>query len=203
MSERKELFYNLLNNFFSKEGFRLVKSKNAFIKKDNKGNEYVFRYTAWPMFIQVETKLDIQIKEVDEVKKKAWGKNYFKAVSVGTSKAYLVDNHEGTLWTETEKDVRIAVQKEIEFYAKIGKKYFEDYSSIAFLDNYLNSVPKKNLDIAYNVKYAIVLALIVAKLNDNPNLVELCDIYREISVKYDFHKYYDPLVEYITSNKVL
>lgn len=197
MRGRKELFYSLLDDFFSKEGFKYLKSRNAFVKKDKNENQYAIRYTGWPMFLQVETKLDITIKEVDDIKKKAWGKKYFKFVSVGTSKAYLVPDFEGTLWTETERNVRKAVKKEIKFYKKIGAEYFRNFSNITFLDEYLNAEPGKHLHTAYNPTATITLALIVAKLNNNPNLKKLCDVYREVSNTYKFEEYYEPLVEYL------
>lgn len=198
---RKELFFHLLENEFSKHGFKYFKSKNKFLKKNN-DDEYIIDYEVWPNFIQVEANFKIVIKKIEDIKKKAWNDEYVKFISVGRQKSYLIDDPDSaTSWTDTEKNIKKSVSDEVNFYVSHGRQYFEEKSDLVKLNQLLNANPGEELYLAYNPFQTIYLAIIVAKLNDHPKLSELYGIYRNIieNLNSSFLNRYDKLVSYLES----
>lgn len=199
--DRKELFFTLMNKELRGEGFVFKKSKNSFVKKENE-NEFIYKFEGWPYFAQVLPHYEIIIKVVEDVKKKAWGKLYKKYLSLGSTKAYLVkDSSDGTSWTDTEEAVRNTVKDEITFYHSFAKGYFKDYSNLSFLDKRLNDKPDGWNVIAYNHAWNSFLAVIVAKLNNNPRLLELIEFYKPVVQKYtpNYLEEYELLEKYLLS----
>ncbi|WP_421921237.1 hypothetical protein [Marinifilum sp.] len=199
---RKELFFHLLEKELKEYGFKYLKSKNKFVKRSNSG-DYIIDFNIWPSFIQVEANLKIVIKQIEDIKKKAWGKEYIKNISVGRQKSYLIENPEEAIsWTDNESNIRYSVKKEIEFYINYGKQYFEERSNISKLNQILNINPGNELYVAYNPYQTIYLAIIVAKLDNHPKLLELYNIYREIigKRKPSFLGKYDKLVNHLESH---
>lgn len=198
--ERRELFFNLLGSELVKDGFEYKKSLNGFSKKEN-NNEYRYRFEIWPSFIQVEPKYYILIKEVEDIKKKFLGKEYQRWYSLGCMKGDFINkkNTETTHWTDAEATIRIAVQKEIDFYYSDLKPYFNKYSDIKFLDEHLNVEPYEHRVIAYNHADTYILAIIVAKLNNNPKLRQLLHFYKPLYMKHNLGevKEYELLEKYI------
>lgn len=192
----RELFFSLLGAELAKEGFEYKKSINGFSKKEN-GNEYLYEFEIWPQFMQIDPNYRILIKEVEQVKKKAWGKFYRKFESVGDYKYNLLPKEEtSTHWTDTEEAVRIAVQKEIDYYYSDLKEYFRIHSDINFLDRHLNDEPNKFRIVAHNSIHTSFLAVIVAKLSDNDQLPKLISFYKNL-ISPEFMEEYKLLSEYI------
>ena len=201
--DRKELFFTLLDEEFSKEGFKYLKSKNAFVKKE-KGNEFVFAFDLWDQFYMVESKLNVLVGEIESIKKKAWGKLYDKFVSLGRVKSYLIDKpSEGQVLTDTEDNVRKAVKGEIEFYQTFAKSYYYRALDYKYLDEKLNLNSGEELYLAHNPIHTSFLAIIVAKLTGNEKSSELFDFYRSIVLKFNevFIEEYDLLVDYLKKYK--
>lgn len=196
---RKELFFRLLEEELSKEKFKYFKSKNAFIKKEN-GNEFIFEYDLWDDFYMVESKLNVLIGEIENIKKMAWGKIYNKFMSLGRVKSYLIDDPtKGQVLTDTKNNVIKAVKVEITFFHSFAKKYFIEALDYSLLDKKLNLKPGDELYLSHNPIQTSFLAIIVAKLVGNENLISLCEFYRGIILKFDdaFVDDYDLLADYL------
>lgn len=206
--ERKELFFSLLNNEFSKDGFKYVKSKKKFVKRE-KGNDFTIEYETWLYFFAIKTHYHIFLREIEKIKKNAWGKLYHKIETIGDTKQYIQK-------TDTEEKVIEVTKKEILFYHSFLKEYFNKYSNYKYLDEMLNKIPGKELQIAYNPIFTIFLAIIVAELTDNPKIEELFAFYRDLIVNVKKNKLmgikqeylieeikkYDLLVEYLKKMKI-
>lgn len=200
---RRDLFFELLGEELSKEGFEYKKSLNGFSKKEN-GNTYVYTFEIWPMFFQIDPKFRILIKEVQEVKKKVFGKGYNNLFSVGNHKHQMIPKEESsTSWTETEADVRKAVKREIDFYYSNIKEYYKKFSDVKFLDEYLNTKPYEYRCVAFNFEDTYKVAIIVAMLNNNPKLKELIDFYKPFYKTYNQGNTqdYDQLAEYVLNRR--
>lgn len=197
--DRKSLFFELINESLEKEGFKYLKNKNAFVKKDQ-GNEFFFGFDLWDHFYMVESRLDVLVEEVEKIKKNAWGKLYDKFVTLGRVKSYLIEKpSEGVVLTDTEENVRKAAKGEIEFYHSFAKFYYARALDYKYLDKKLNSNPGEELHIAHNPIHTSFLAIIVAKLTGNEKLPELFEFYRGIILKRNksFIEEYELLVEYL------
>ena len=186
MIDRKSLFFDLLRKDLIPEGFVYKKSKNQFFKKDEIGNEFIYEFNIWPQFKMVEAGFRILIKKVEDVKKQAWGKLYDKFESLGKEKSYLTkDPSEGHCWTDTEENVRLAAKKEIDFYHSYVKEYFYKHLDLKYLDKILNTNPGEELYISHNAIFSCFLAIIVAKLVNNPDIDKFFPIYRYIVDKFN------------------
>jgi len=201
---RKEIFFDLLNAELGKEGFAYIAPKNSFVKKVATG-EYEYRFEAWPAFSQVLPKYEIMINAVEEIKKKAWGKSYKKSWSLGHDKKKADGLVSAISPTYTVEDVQVAAKEEISFYHSFVKGYFKAYSDIEFLEKKLNSTPDGWKVIAYNHAHNSFLAIIVAKLTNNPKLPELIEFYRPVVKKYteSFTGKYELLAQYLLEDKTI
>jgi len=195
----KELFFSLLGNELGKEGYH--QKGNKFIKKDN-GNEFIYNIDGSSAFLSFEPDFAILIQSVENIKKKAWGKSYKKFVSAGRTKRYLLPKEKSDQcwsWTDTQEAVYKAVKKEMEFYYSFVNNYFQTYSNIEFLDNYLNAEPDEKRIAAYNQIHTAFLAIIVAYLCKNPRLPELVPFYKAVVQKFNVNYIpeFEMLEEYI------
>ena len=203
---RKELFFELINKELEKEGFRYVKTKNAFIKKEG-GNQYIFSFEIWYDFHSVEPKLAVLVDEIEKIKKKAWGKLYQKYVTIGRGKSYLIENSDdGISSTQTQDEVRAAASKEIAFYFSFAKDYYNRATDYKYLNETLNNNPGEELYLAHNPIHTSFLAIIVAKLvsTEESRMLELFETYRKVILKFNdvYIKKYDLLVTYLSNFKV-
>jgi hypothetical protein len=186
--ERKELFFSLLNEALVKEGFEYKKSIKGFSKTEN-NIEYKYTFEIWPHFMKIDPSFDILIKQIEDIKKKAWGKLYFKVATVGEYKRdmyrskFIPIDFESISWTDTEEAVRKAVKKEIEFYYAYLKDFYMKFSDISNIDKFLNSEPYEHRVLCYVQENTYCLAIIVAKLNNNPNLKNLIEFYKPLYFK--------------------
>jgi len=202
--DRKKLFFDLLDSELGKEGFAYIAPKNAFVKKVATG-EYKIRFEAWPAFSQVLPKYDITINEIEEIKKKAWGKSYKKSWTLGHDKKEADGLVSAISPTYTVENVQLAAKEEIAFYHSFVKAYFENYSDIGFLEKKLNTTPDGWKVIAYNHAYNSFLAIIAAKLTNSPKLPELIEFYRPVVKKYteSFMEKYELLAKYLLDDKAM
>ncbi len=185
--ERKELFFSLLNKELSKDGFKFVKSKKIFRKKEN-GNDFFIEYETWPYFFAIKTHYYIFLKEVEKIKKKAWGEIYQRYYTLGDTKQDIEK-------TDTEKKVIEVAKKEIKFYHSFLKDYFKKNSNYEHIDKTLNEIPGKNLHLSFNEILTSYLAIIVAKLTNNPKIEELFVFYRNVIISLKNEKLFSKTQE--------
>ncbi|MBN8667468.1 MAG: hypothetical protein J0M30_08180 [Chitinophagales bacterium] len=205
--DRKQLFFTLLGDELNKHGFSYKKSINGFFKKEN-GNEFLYIIEEAPFFLQIEPDFRILLKSVENFKRIAWGKLYDKFASVGSTKRSLLSKQrveECHSNTDTKEAVLSAVKKEVEFYESFVNNDFIQYSDIGFLDGLLNSNPDRFNVTTYNPIHTAFLAIIVAKLNFNPNFDNLIPIYREVvnSFNKNYNEEFELLVKHAQSGSVL
>ncbi|MFY0602200.1 MAG: hypothetical protein JXR03_21165 [Cyclobacteriaceae bacterium] len=196
---RKDFFFKELEERFEELGFKYLKSKNHLVRKSD-GNEFIIGFNIWPMFAQVEVHYRMILKDVESFKKSAWGKLYDKYESVGVNKNRLTsDPSKGMYWTDTESNILKAAESELHFYERVTEEWFQSHTNIAYLDNKLNTEPASELYLAHNEIHTSFLAIIVAKLNQNPELDKLKTIYRSVVEKRNsnFLIEYDLLVDKI------
>ena len=203
---RKEFFFKLVENELSKNGFKYLKAKNQFVKKEG-DNVFIFAFDTWDWFYRVELNLKIIIGEIETIKKKAWGKQYDKFVTIGRTKSYLLPKPgDGSSLTDTEENVKNAAKTEIDFFYSFAKNYFVQHLDYKYLDSLLNTNPNEELlYIAYNPIHSSFLAIIVSALTKNPDLEKLCDFYRQIVQKHNdaYIEEYDLLVQYLKNNYLM
>lgn len=198
----KELFFQTLQDRFAGEGFVYLKSNDRLVKKES-GNEYIINFNIWPLFLQVEVHYKILIKSVEDIKKKAWGKQYSKFESVGIPKRRIVSNpSEGIFWTEKREDILKAASSEFSFYNSVSKIWFEDNTNIFYLNKKLNEKPGSELFLAHNEIHTSFLAIIVAQLTENSNYNSLTAFYRTIIERVNPHflEDYDLLHAYLNKS---
>jgi len=201
--ERKDFFFKIIGEELTNDGFKFIKSKNGFIKKEN-NNEFLFYFTLWSPFFAEEAHIDIIIGEIEQIKKKAWGALYKKYITIGTHKSLLKEYlGEGIVKTDTDEKLNSAAQGEIHFYYSYAKEYFKKHLDYNYLDQLLNNRPGEELFLAYNPIHTTFLAIIVAKLNGNIQFEELLSFYREIIIKHNFNylEEYDLLSNYLQGNQ--
>jgi hypothetical protein len=176
--KRKEIFLLHLYDFLKSDGFEL--KRNRFVKKNDE-DTFVIEYTALGSISQIEPNYIILINEVEQIKKKALGKNYSKYFTLGNAH-YIINNMEGYCTLDLNNDMLAldAAELEIIFYKNVLRKYFEEYSNVEYLDKLLNSYPAQKLNTAFNTVDTSFLAIIVAYLVKRANLNELIEIYRNI-----------------------
>lgn len=182
---RKELFFSLLEEDLQEDGYVYKKYKNQFVKKNGK-DQFVIGFQIWPHFYQLEPNYEIFLYEIEKVKKAAWGKNYERLWTMSTTRLYLTKylginkEIEHTLITETEEQAEEAAVREMCFYLDIVKPYFfTKYSDIKFLDEYLNSEPKRNQNhLNLSLVRNSCMSVIAAYLNKNSHLPDLINTFR-------------------------
>lgn len=200
---RKAVFFGKTEKFYNSIGFKFRKSDTSFFKKDSQGNEFVISYEVWPSFMQIEPSYEILIKDVEDVKRKAWGKSYKKFCSIGRQRAYLLENpSDSTSWTDTIANVEVAINREKKEFYEIAEKYFSKYVDLSVLNEKLNSNLGENLDITYNEINGSFLGVIVAFLVKNNNLIEIINYYEAVinRINPNYNSDFNLLKKYIVNS---
>ncbi len=180
--DRRDLFFFLCRENYERLGFRYIKSKNSF-KKKNEETEYIIRFTTWPDFAQVSVSYSLIINKVEKVKKKAWGKLYNKFETCGINKEYLdKETDDFVHFTDTTENIHTAVEKESKFYYSNLLRYFDNHSSMEFINSkYNNKLYEDIPDIAhFNRLHSAAVSILAAKEENNPLLDEIANHYAEI-----------------------
>ncbi|MEL6673098.1 MAG: hypothetical protein AAFR61_12930 [Bacteroidota bacterium] len=184
-SGKKELFFRLLSKNLESEGFKYIKSRNLLVQKKPEGT-FEIKYTSWPMFLQVETKIRIYLTRVEKHKKNAWGDKYYKYSTVGQARGYFYEKPElAVLPTDTLQNVKRAVDLEMNFFQKKAKPFFDTFSEIIFLDKSLNDNPSNPSWINFNPIQSSFTAMVVAKLMSRENLPGIFDAHLDQIVNFN------------------
>lgn len=192
VSEVSNKLFDLINPVFEERGFSLNRQKKQFTRKDN-GAIQLFDLFFYKKSDHITIKPEIRIK-MDEIEKiyrsitsiesrpyRTLGNHLFEIVRY-IDDGVEIDDGEGSLYdwlVEDEESVQKLAQVIPEYFKETILLYFEENSSVARVDELLNKFPRE-VSI-HNPMYPLQanIAIIAAKLNDNPKYDELVAIYDE------------------------
>ena len=197
----KEIFISNLAEKLTPAGYKYVNNKNRFIQK-NKGNEYIYSFEFFTSdTIRYEPSFRIKLKEIQDIKKAAWGDLYDADYdySVGTDKASYERAGGSGYRIGTEKEAIERAEEEYIYVTTVVTEYFRKYSDIEFLNNLINSKPGEELLVNGGHISTCFTAVIVAYLVNNPSMEELIIFYKEIVKKHNelFIEEYDLLSNFL------
>lgn len=191
-------------------GFEFKKNDKTFKRRTNNFIQtFDLLLTKTTEGITVEPTIRIKSKEIEDVyhsvaKKEPQyfdgtsciGYNLFKIASYYDEGKEIDYDEQKYYLIEEEKDVYILVNVISEKFISYGIRYFDENSSVARIDYLLNKYPR---DISiHNWLYPLraCLAIIAAKLNNNPKFNDLIRIYSEelIDAAYPYNEEFKELV---------
>jgi hypothetical protein len=172
-------------------GFRFNKAEKYFIRKCN-NDKQIFDILFYKMKegIYVEPVVSIKIKQIEDIYHKICLKdpkffnatrtltnNLFQIISYFENGIEIGHNERKRYLIEEENDINILINVISKNFKSYVLPYFEQNNNIAKVDQLLNKYPKE-ISI-HNSLYPIraCLAIIAAKLNNNPNFNNLKQIY--------------------------
>lgn len=191
---------------FQKYGFKYRKAQREFVRKIKEADHiFSLMYTKKnDGTITIKPELIIQVKEIEAI---------YKSIAQIKGTPYLtLGNHLLTIRDYDGDDLNykkkptkewlIENQEDINHLIKIIPEYLEEYilpyfdsnSSVSRVDELLNKYPEKMCVHNYMYPTRANIAIIAAKLNENPRYEELVNIYEERMVnaeensKIEFYK---------------
>lgn len=198
---RKEIFFNELNLFLKDEGFSYKKSKNSFVKNE----EYGTLEIGWDCaiyFHSVDLFANIYLKDVENLKKKAWGDLYRKYSTLGNNKYYL-SGEKPFIETGSLEEVKIAIDTEIRFYKSFLKSYFSKYSNLLVINQNLISEFEKGNIMNYNVIQTIFTGMVISALIDNrTDFINKMSFFRKKMDDISWKQEFEILESYLLNNVV-
>ena len=196
---RKEIFFKILEeDFFKKsENFECKFSKCIFFK-EIKNTRITLNYASRYNFGLLDPEYYIFIPEVELLKKKASGKDYFKFETITTDRSKLIINlnlkseYETSFLIDSTDDTEAAARSELSFYYNFLKsEFFERYMDIQYLNVLLNMTEEDDFQSAHFLNTetfrSAELAICVAVLCGNNNLQEIKSRYLSY-VTYKDHR---------------
>lgn len=190
---------------FQKYGFYYRKAQKEFVrKKDNV--EQIFKLFIYKKndHFTIDPEIKIHLKEIESI---------YKSIAQIESRPYLTlgnhflkirdyDGDSANYKNKPTKEWLIENEEDIEYLIKIIPKYLEEVilpyfdtnSSLSRVDELLNKYPEKMSVHNYMYPLRANIAIIAAKLNNNPRYNELIDIYEseledaEENYKIEFYK---------------
>ncbi len=202
----KDVSDKLLNNIYvgiEKHGFKLNKKSRQFTRI-NDGFKQIFRllFYKYSDYILIEPVVIVKVKEIEDIYHKVAskapehfdgtktiGNNLGKIIEVIDEGLVIDTNNKIKYLVENEQDVEILINVLIEKFENYALPYFNKNNSIHHIDEILNAYPSK-ISI-HNSLYPMraCIAIIAAKLNNNPQYDELVSIYKEGLINVaDFYK---------------
>lgn len=195
-------------------GFEFKKNDKTFKRRTNNFIQiFDLLLTKTTEGITVEPTIRLKSKEIEDIyhsiakKEQQYfdgtsciGYNLFKIASYYDEGKEIDYDEQKYYLIEEGKDVNILINIISEKFISYGIRYFDENSSVTRIDYLLNKYPR---DISiHNWLYPqrACIAIIAAKLNNNPKFIELSQIYREelIDAVYPYNEEFDELI-----NKVL
>jgi len=141
---------------------------------------------------------------------KSLEKIYIKAKKIDTKSGkttlYLMDTSPDYFNGKCSIDYRIKSEEDIvNMYKKIedflynkAPDFFEKVKTMDELDKWLNTNPGSPIEYVSNsIRFNSQYGIIAAKLNNNPQYMELIDIYRKLQKGDNFAYEFDQVVEYL------
>ena len=214
MSKLKEVSLRLtenLNPIFEEQGFQLKKSeKYHFIRKEE-GNAHIFDLSFYNKSkgILIKPELRIKNKEIEDIYKantEIKGRPYKTLGNHLLEIARYIDHGEetgntnaGQRWiVQNDEHLEKLISVIPDYLFEIMLPYFDSCSSVSKVDELLNKHPTELSVHHYLFPSRANVAIIAAKLNNNPNYTDLVDIYDERMKNSDtlFLDEYNSIKEY-------
>ncbi|MHB2154390.1 hypothetical protein ACX8XN_08325 [Calditrichota bacterium GD2] len=190
----KKKIINELSDYLSKFGFKYNKKFDYFIRKSPESLQIIdlIFYKNKDGSITVEPVIRIKLKRIEEIYHKVTlkDKKYLDATStISINLGKLIEHIENGINKDTNNDLRYLIENEqdILILIKVLKDkferyvvpYFEKYSTLKKIDEILNINPKEISIHNWLYPMRACIALIAAKLSNNPKYDELLKIYDE------------------------
>lgn len=207
LHEVKEKFFRSIDDELISNGFKLVKSKNWYEKKQADCKLILFfQFHKRSEEIAIEAFCYIQHLETEKVYKTAT--KHAMSHTIGNEIGKLINNQgQGIqdhssyeLIIETDTDIANASNEIIRLYEAFIKSYFKENSNLNRIDSILNDFPDQ-INVHSNEQFfRCPKGLIVAKLNGREN-------FQELEYKYDikmakvadlFKSRYEAVKEYLS-----
>lgn len=191
---------------FQKHGFKYRKAKKEFIRKTDKADQ-IFRlyyYKENDGTVTIKPQIIINIYEIESIYKSiaqidsrpylTLG-NYFSHIRDYDGDAVNYKNKPTKYWLiENDEDTAHLIKVIPKYLEEVILPYFDSNSSVSRVDELLNKYPEKMC--VHNNMYPLRanIAIISAKLNNNPLYDELINIYEkeledaEENYKTEFYK---------------
>lgn len=186
-----KLLYGI-NPTLEKEGFKLNKKNNNFIRKVNDSNQIIdFFFYKRGKTVEVEPAIRIKIESIEKIYQSISSiegrpyctlGNHFSDILlyINQGKEKGARDIEQSNWLVVEeKDIDKLIQVIPEYLEESIFSYFEENSSILRVDELLNKHPKELSVHNYLYPLRVNIAIIAAKLNKNPYYNKLLYIYEE------------------------
>lgn len=190
---------------FQKHDFKYRKTQRDFIRKAEQADQiFSLLYTKIDDYITVKPELIIHVHEIESIYKsiaQIKGRPY---MTLGNNFLTLAeyDGDDANYQKKPSKDWLIESDGDVEYLIKIIPEYleedilpyFDSNSSVSRVDELLNKYPEKMCVHNYIYPSRANIAIIAAKLNNNPRYDELVSIYEERIVnaeentKIEFYK---------------
>ncbi len=209
----KEVFPLLMqgiNDKIKEYGFEFKKNDKTFKRSSNSFIQiFDLLLTKTTEGITVVPTIRIKSKEIEAIYHSVSKKEpqYFDGTScIGYDlfkiKSYFdmcteIDYNEQNYYLIKEvKEVEILVNVISEEFISYGIRYFDENSSIERIDYLLNKYPREISIHNWLYPLRACLAIIAAKLNNNPRFKELIQIYREelVDAVYPYNEEFDELI---------
>lgn len=158
----------------------------------NYGGEYKLGWAASIRFIDVE-----EIKENAGNWEKDRRGNGGTLSIMDTSPNYMNGRISVPYEIKKEEDVLTMLKKIEPFIYEKAFPFFEQYKTIADLDNLLNRDPYEELQICPTITIRSKKAIAAAWLNNNPEYEKLVQIYRKLQEGLPFNHEFEQVVAYL------
>lgn len=190
---------------FTKHGFNVNFKEREFNREQN-GCLQIFDLLFYKKgdFIEIKPEIRIKIKHIEDIYHHISIDHNDIFRTLGNDLFSIVDFYDNgretggsskTKWViENEKDIKKLIKVIPKYFKREILRYFEENSSVASADELLNKHPREISVHNWLYPMRACLAIIAAKLNDNPKYDELVSIYEEEmeealeSYKEDFSK---------------
>lgn len=199
-----------VSSFFQEHGFVFRKKDDEFVRKIDQG-EQILRlfYYKKNNHLTVKPEIIIKIYEIESIYKSVAEIKYRPYLTLGNNFLEIrdYDGDEINYKKKPTKEWLIENDEDVEHLIKIIPEYleedilpyFDNNSSVARVDELLNKYPQKMCVHNYIYPLRANIAIIAAKLNENPQYNELVEIYEkelldaEENYKKEFYKIVDVL----------
>jgi hypothetical protein len=193
----KDIKEYILTNFGTQivsDGFLYKKADNEFfyVKGDY---TYIFNIllSSWSNSYSLSVRLFISQKKIESIYESILGKshkltlnqNMIERIYYSPDGRTVVKGDSMAIWLTRNEDLYNVIDILKIYYNSIAKPYFEQFSTLEDIDNFINN-PPFDYSPAYvgsNTDERCMKGLIVAKLVNNPNYERLVAIYDEINKK--------------------
>lgn len=176
---------------FQKHGFKYRKTNTDFIRKGDQADHVfkMFYYKEDDGTITIKPEIIIHVHSIEDVYRSVSESNENPYLTLGNYLSEIAE-YNGDEVNFRKRPIKywlIEDENDIEYLVKIIPKYlkedmlpyFEENSTIKRVDELLNKYPEKMTVHNYIYPDRVNIAIIAAKLNNNPNYEELVDIYEK------------------------